>query len=196
MAKQTIGIGTIPNDGTGDTLRDAMEITNNNFTELYNTHGWGFYQDDLSGAVVVIGITPVKLTINGLHANSTSAYLPREIRGISELWDTTTNFMTPINLGDSYNVRIDFSVTLESGNPSDLILSFDIGGGATPTIVVLERHISAGKSVPYSISIGTPTFALATFLANGAQLFLHTDSGTVTIGDRSIFISRTSNGLL
>lgn len=36
MAKQTINIGTSPNDGTGDTLRDAYDKCNDNFTELYN----------------------------------------------------------------------------------------------------------------------------------------------------------------
>lgn len=35
MAQQTIGIGTIANDGTGDTLRDAFDKANDNFTELY-----------------------------------------------------------------------------------------------------------------------------------------------------------------
>lgn len=36
MAKQTIGIGTSANDGTGDTLRDAFDKCNDNFTELYS----------------------------------------------------------------------------------------------------------------------------------------------------------------
>jgi hypothetical protein len=35
MAKQTIGIGTVANDGTGDTIRDAFDKCNDNFTELY-----------------------------------------------------------------------------------------------------------------------------------------------------------------
>lgn len=35
MAQQTIGIGTVANDGTGDTLRDAGDKINDNFTELY-----------------------------------------------------------------------------------------------------------------------------------------------------------------
>lgn len=35
MAQQTINIGTTPNDGTGDTLRAAMDKSNDNFTELY-----------------------------------------------------------------------------------------------------------------------------------------------------------------
>jgi hypothetical protein len=36
MAKQTINIGTVANDGTGDPLRTAFTKTNQNFTELYN----------------------------------------------------------------------------------------------------------------------------------------------------------------
>ena len=35
MAKQTIGIGTTANDGTGDTIRVAMDKVNDNFDEIY-----------------------------------------------------------------------------------------------------------------------------------------------------------------
>ena len=35
MARQILNIGTTANDGTGDTLREAMIKTNENFTELY-----------------------------------------------------------------------------------------------------------------------------------------------------------------
>lgn len=38
MAKQTIFVGSLPNDGTGDTLRDSMIKVNANFTELYSVH--------------------------------------------------------------------------------------------------------------------------------------------------------------
>lgn len=37
MAKQTIGIGSVANDGTGDPFRDAFDKCNDNFNELY---GW------------------------------------------------------------------------------------------------------------------------------------------------------------
>ncbi len=36
MAKQVINIGTNPNDGTGDTIRDGGVKINDNFTELYD----------------------------------------------------------------------------------------------------------------------------------------------------------------
>ena len=35
MAQQILNVGTTANDGTGDTLREAMIKTNENFNELY-----------------------------------------------------------------------------------------------------------------------------------------------------------------
>lgn len=35
MAKETINVGAVPNDGTGDPLRDAMIKVNNNFNDLF-----------------------------------------------------------------------------------------------------------------------------------------------------------------
>ena len=39
MVQQVIGIGTNANDGTGDTLRAAMDKINDNFTEVYTAPG-------------------------------------------------------------------------------------------------------------------------------------------------------------
>jgi hypothetical protein len=41
MAQETINIGTSPNDGTGDRLRNAFNKANLNFTELYGGAGVG-----------------------------------------------------------------------------------------------------------------------------------------------------------
>jgi len=41
MAKQTISIGTIADDGTGSTIRAGGDITNDNFNELYTLLGNG-----------------------------------------------------------------------------------------------------------------------------------------------------------
>lgn len=35
MSQQLVNIGLVPNDGTGDVLRDAFNKTNQNFTEIY-----------------------------------------------------------------------------------------------------------------------------------------------------------------
>lgn len=39
MTQQVIGIGTVANDGTGDTARVAFDKVNDNFGELYGIHG-------------------------------------------------------------------------------------------------------------------------------------------------------------
>jgi len=44
MAKQTINIGSAANDGTGSTLRESFDITNDNFTELYGGTGGLFHK--------------------------------------------------------------------------------------------------------------------------------------------------------
>ena len=41
MAKQTVGIGTSANDGTGDSIRTGGDKINDNFTELFNALGDG-----------------------------------------------------------------------------------------------------------------------------------------------------------
>jgi len=197
MAKQTINIGASANDGTGDPLRTAMDKTNDNFTELYNVGGWGFYVDgETTTPTQVITTTTQKLSIDGAGATSNSDYLPREIRGSGELWDTTNDLITPINLGDGYTLRIDLGITAKSGSPSEIVFELDIGGSATPTIVIVERIIGTGKTPPYTVSIGFPIFCLSNFVANSGQIFLKTDSGTVTIAKRQISIHRLNNGAL
>jgi len=41
MAKQVINIGSVANDGTGDTLRDGADKINDNTNELYSLLGDG-----------------------------------------------------------------------------------------------------------------------------------------------------------
>ena len=67
MAQQTINIGTVANDGTGDPLRSAFDKVNDNFTELYSDDagdvnsvnaGTGISVDQTTGAVTVTNDAP------------------------------------------------------------------------------------------------------------------------------------------
>jgi len=195
MAKQTIDLGTTPNDGTGTPLRDGGDIINDNFTEVYNTAGWGFYVEDQTVASTqVITTTSSLLQIDGLDPSSTSLYLPYEIRGVGELWDTVNNKIIPIGIGDGYTVRIDLQITSKTATPTELVLDLDISGAATPTTVIVERVIGVSKTPPYTVSVGFPLFTLANFNANGGQIFLRTDAGTLTLTRRQFSIHRISNG--
>ena len=51
MAQQTINIGTVANDGTGDPLRTAFDKANDNFTELYGFGG------DITGVTAGDGLS-------------------------------------------------------------------------------------------------------------------------------------------
>jgi hypothetical protein len=65
MAKQTIGIGTVSNDGTGDPLRSAFDKTNQNFDEIYSA--WSFSSNN---ATVANNVLYGNTTVNAI-SNST-----------------------------------------------------------------------------------------------------------------------------
>jgi len=52
MAKQVINTGTVPDDGTGDNLRNAFVKVNANFTELYDYNANTSNSGALSGGIV------------------------------------------------------------------------------------------------------------------------------------------------
>lgn len=63
MAKQTINIGTVANDGTGDTLRNAFDKCNDNFDELYFNLVTP-YRIESGGTNVDIGAANANVTID------------------------------------------------------------------------------------------------------------------------------------
>ena len=167
----------------------SVELTSDRFQPT----GWGNYADgETSPATLSVSTTPTKLLVDG--TSSLSDYLPISIRGVSELWDTTTDKIIPITVGDSYDVRVNIEVTAKGGGASAINVILDIGGGGSPTINVVEAQIPITKSVPLTSIATFPIFTLATFIANGGQIFLSTDTGTATVGSRSITIIRTSSG--
>lgn len=197
MAQDVINIGTSPNAGDGEGIRDGGVKINNNFTEIYGVSGWANYDDGgTSPATQTFDTTPSKLQVDGLGSQSNSDYLPRQIRGISELWDTTNDKITPVNLGDAYTIRVVLSFTAKTGSPNIITLSLDIGGGATPTIIIASADAPAGKATPFTTTYSIPVFSLSTFLTNGGQIFINTDAGSVTASARSFYIKRDMNGLL
>tara|TARA_R110001632_G_scaffold122760_1_gene235484 strand:- start:9 stop:617 length:609 start_codon:yes stop_codon:yes gene_type:complete len=156
--------------------------------------GFGSYIDSESATQVITAVES-KLLIDGASTSSNSLYLPLQIRGISELWDVTNNKINAINIGDGYTLRLDIEIQSKTGSPKGLDVILDIGGGATPTIIEVERIVGLEKSTPYKVSIAFPYFTLASFKTNGGQIFLKTDIGSVTISKRKISIHRISSGL-
>ena len=70
MAKQTINIGTAPNDGTGTPLRTAFDYCNLNFTELYTAVGPSGNNIVVPGSATITGDLTVDTST--LKVNSSS----------------------------------------------------------------------------------------------------------------------------
>ena len=62
MAKQTINIGTIANDGTGSTLRAAGDLINDNFNEIYSSIGDGTTLTNILAAGYITASSTSNLT--------------------------------------------------------------------------------------------------------------------------------------
>ena len=153
--------------------------------------GWGFYVQ--SSGTQTVTTTPSLLEIDAGGGTTETGYLPGEIRGVSQLWDSVNNKILPVSIGDGYTLRIDLEITAEGANPTSLELVLDIGGAASPTIPIVKRLVGLGKTLPYTVSVGFPVFSLTNFVTNGGQIFLSSDTGTVTLASRQISIHRISS---
>ena len=97
MARKTIDIGAIGNDGTGDSIRDSFRKVNDNFRELYSSLGLGenltfIGLDDTPATYVgqndaVTGSTPL-VTVNNTESGLT---FKRLVPGAGVSIDFTTN---------------------------------------------------------------------------------------------------------
>lgn len=115
MAKQTINIGTVANDGTGDALRDAFDKTNDNFTELYDRQRFGVYNyDNNLGTQALTASTWTHALNDGLGANT---ILGGALSGV-DIYDTTTNNFdfADMSLYDTIDYRFDANITTTSVN--------------------------------------------------------------------------------
>ena len=102
MAQQTINIGTVANDGTGDPLRTAFDKANANFTELYN--------DDAGDVDSVNGQTgTVVLDSDDIAEGATNEYLLADSVSYAKLGtEFTTSYTLPVP-GAGQPMNVDFS---------------------------------------------------------------------------------------
>lgn len=144
MAKQTINIGSSPNDGTGDPLRDAMDKTNDNFTELYNGAGVAdgavttaklaadaVDSDKIAdGAIDSVHIADDQITYAKMGAEFTTA---AALSGTAVDWATAAVFTKTLGA----NTTLTFS-NVSTGMVIDLVIS----GDHTLTLPTSVKEIS------------------------------------------------------
>jgi len=175
------------------TLEDTIQ-------KLYDAPGWGYYRDgETITPTEIFDQTPKQLLIDNTSSLTNTAYLPHEIRGISDLWSQNDNKITPIGLGDSYEVRIEIGITAVISNPTRFNIALDIGTvqdgtGVGNSVLVVQDSRTLKTGVPQNHTVSFPIFSLASFTANGGSLWIDVDNGSIEVVKRSIFISRTSKG--
>lgn len=165
MAKQTIGIGTTPNDGTGDTLRNAFDKTNDNFDELYTVV--------VNSAYVAVGNSTSNVVIQNNRitvANSTTTHFSVQSNGNIGIGNSTpTNrlviqFPAPVESIDNTGITIYNTTGSSSWNISRPFssISFSTGdasgdGAGTRTIIGSVMENTTGQRSRFGV-----------FLANSA----------------------------
>jgi len=151
MAKITLNVGSNANDGTGDTLRSAMQNVNTMFTELYESPLF-------SGNITVSG--------NNISANRSNDDLVLAPSG--------TGSVTAPKIVIDENISItDNEITTTQSN-SDLVLS----ASGTGSVVVANADINGGTIDDTVIGGTTPAAGTFTTLAVNGSMTI--DGVTIT----------------
>ena len=128
MAKQIIGVGSSPNDGTGNTLRDGGVKINSNFDELYNGLGGSTVRIAIPSSAISNGAT---LKFDGtnfvpnsdIDTNTTYAISAEKVRLTGS--DSTTDDVSILTANAGLTItRTDAStITLTNNNATPITFS-------------------------------------------------------------------------
>lgn len=189
MAQITLNVGSNANDGTGDTLRSAMQSVNTMFTELYNSPLF-------SGNITVDG--------NNITANRSNDDLVLRPSG-------TGSVTAPKVIVDNNITIVDNNITTSVSN-SDLVLSAsgtgkvkidsaDINGGNIDGTVIGANSAAAGTfttlTINDSLTVDTVTIAdniIKTNESNANLELLGNGTGSVTVSGLKFPTSDGSSG--
>lgn len=108
MTQQLINIGSVPNDGTGDPLRSAMNKVNQNFTDLYTT--------PLVSGNVSVGNSTVNVFANSTTVTIGNTTVNSYMNSTAHVIANTTGTLT--ETATSITVAADASGFISVGNSS------------------------------------------------------------------------------
>jgi hypothetical protein len=148
MAKQTINIGAVANDGTGTNLRSGAIIVNDNFNEIYTALG--------NGSSITLTATPTELNLLAgataiVTSNNSVALTNKTINGSSN---------TLSNIGNSSLTNSSFSIRDDSSSAISIALGGTLkvksNDGITTTVSQGDTiNIQLDGTVLTSTSINT-----------------------------------------
>jgi len=194
MAKQVINYGLEENDGTGDSIRNAMIKVVSNFDELY--------ADVFSGAYADLTNSPTSILDFGITDGTATQVLSTDGNGGFTFVDASAGLsqITNLNLVDSVNLgKIS---TANQNNPTfiPLVVTESISSTMSDAVPVPANDLVNGKMVKkvYSHAVDRYTSGgeiLLTFICNGGTekyyatkkiLFSRVEGGTFDISESGV----------
>jgi hypothetical protein len=175
MAYRSLLIGTAANDGTGDTIRDGSDKTNDNFLEIYTLLGDG---SSLTSGISVSGsvVTLASPVLTGAIAFADGTV---NLPSITNVGDTNTGlYFDPadtvnVTTGGVKRIGIDSSGLDVTGN-----ITISNAGTIGSVSDIDAIAISSGGVVTFS---QTPIFSLDVTIED--DLFLDSDAAIVHLGE-------------
>ncbi len=159
MARQGIGTGTLPNDGTGDTLRAGAAKVNDNFSEIYTYFGDGNNLTFTEGGVginTVGGSVGTGATILDFRGPGISAVTVNS--GIATLLITGGSGSSGVIVQDEGSTLPTTATTLNfvgsavAASGTGATKTITIAGGGTPyTNSDVDTHLNVGSATTNQI---------------------------------------------
>ena len=192
MAKQIINIGTAANSGNGDPLRTAMDIANDNFTELYDASALNTAKvTNATHSGDVTGSTALTLaTVNASVGSFTNANITVNAKGLvtsASSGDGGTGDMVYPGAGIALSGGSSWSTSI-TNNSANWNTAYGWGNHASAGYLVSATHLAAyshGNIANGQTAYGWGNHAIAGYLTTQTS---HAD--VVVDGDFS------SNGIL
>ena len=197
MAYQGISTGTIPNDGTGDTLQAGAVKINANFTEVYDTLGdSGVIGNAELSQVSCTGIVTASSFVGNLNASSLNqgtipngrfpATLPGDLSGnaatATQFFDSVLVGGVPFNGASSINLpgvnqTGDQDTSGNAGSATQLLTARNIGGVAFNGTADISLP-GVDQSGTQDTSGNAATATVATRVSDTTAPSTATDAGT------------------
>ena len=178
MAKQTINIGTVANDGTGDALRDAFDKTNDNFDELYTF--------DYGGCGMSGNTTATTITVAGTYYKVSGTTTANSLMDFT----ASNNRLTYTGTSDKYfRVVVNPLSMISAGN--NVIVACKIAKNGTVIGHPMTRKIGTGADV----GAGTVSFDVSLSTNDYVELFVTNETSTATVTIEDMYLSVTQVSL-
>ncbi len=169
MAKQTISIGSTPNDGTGSTIRAGGDLINDNFNEIYTAFGDG---TNLNAGVITGKQEGTNFSNSLMIGHSVTGTLSSAQENVA----VGKTSLRAITSGDD-NTAVGFAALQSvTSTAKSTAVGHSAGKDATG-----EKNTVIGANAGLKVSSGQQN----TFVGYNAGQTIETGSGNVIIGNAS-----------